>query len=144
MTIDAQLHSSLTALTTLALYSLVVTHTIIIDHAQRLCCWHKLNLAYCLIFCISQVQQLFKQFSSKKTTENNNFNHFPWFQLRTYITWCYHNVQRYPPELTSVHGDDFHCRSMKGKLLATYPDAFPDSSTTMILDQRPDLERPLE
>eukprot|EP00262_Sarcandra_glabra_P009495 TRINITY_DN23902_c0_g1_i1.p1 TRINITY_DN23902_c0_g1~~TRINITY_DN23902_c0_g1_i1.p1 ORF type:complete len:126 (+),score=17.63 TRINITY_DN23902_c0_g1_i1:108-485(+) len=32
-------------------------------------------------------------------------------------------------------------RSMKAKILATYPDAFPDNSTTEILDQRPDLER---
>ncbi|KAF5188022.1 kxDL motif protein [Thalictrum thalictroides] len=32
-------------------------------------------------------------------------------------------------------------RSMKAKIVATYPDAFPDNSTT-ILDQRPDLELP--
>ncbi|XP_010247501.1 PREDICTED: kxDL motif-containing protein 1 [Nelumbo nucifera] len=32
-------------------------------------------------------------------------------------------------------------RSMKGKILATYPDAFPDGSTEKILDQRPDLEK---
>ncbi|PIA39835.1 hypothetical protein AQUCO_02600356v1 [Aquilegia coerulea] len=32
-------------------------------------------------------------------------------------------------------------RSMKAKIMATYPDAFPDNSTT-ILDQRPDLELP--
>ncbi|KAL9145601.1 hypothetical protein ABFS82_13G054500 [Erythranthe guttata] len=31
-------------------------------------------------------------------------------------------------------------RSMKGKILATYPDAFPDNSTIEALDQRPDLE----
>uniref|UniRef100_A0A1D1YAQ3 KxDL motif-containing protein CG10681 n=1 Tax=Anthurium amnicola TaxID=1678845 RepID=A0A1D1YAQ3_9ARAE len=35
-------------------------------------------------------------------------------------------------------------RNMKAKLLATYPDAFPDSSDTMIMDRRPDLERPVQ
>ncbi|GMH01416.1 hypothetical protein Nepgr_003255 [Nepenthes gracilis] len=34
-------------------------------------------------------------------------------------------------------------RSMKAKILATYPDAFPDSSTRELLDRRPDLEMPL-
>ncbi|KAM0951388.1 putative KxDL motif-containing protein [Dioscorea sansibarensis] len=34
-------------------------------------------------------------------------------------------------------------RSMKAKLMATYPDAFPNDSASNILDQRPDLERPL-
>ncbi|OAY79158.1 hypothetical protein ACMD2_19116 [Ananas comosus] len=34
-------------------------------------------------------------------------------------------------------------RSMKAKLVATYPDAFPDGSSTKMLDQRPDLEIPL-
>lgn len=33
-------------------------------------------------------------------------------------------------------------RSMKAKLMATYPDAFPDESTREALDQRPDLEIP--
>ncbi|KAF9588938.1 hypothetical protein IFM89_017617 [Coptis chinensis] len=33
-------------------------------------------------------------------------------------------------------------RSMKTKIMATYPDAFPDSSTETILDQRLDLEQP--
>ncbi|CBI31000.3 hypothetical protein VitviT2T_015535 [Vitis vinifera] len=33
-------------------------------------------------------------------------------------------------------------RSMKAKMLATYPDAFPDDSKSEILDQRPDLEIP--
>ncbi|XP_042489464.1 kxDL motif-containing protein 1-like [Macadamia integrifolia] len=32
-------------------------------------------------------------------------------------------------------------RSMKAKIMATYPDAFPDRSTMQLLDQRPDLER---
>ncbi|EEF39226.1 kxDL motif-containing protein 1 [Ricinus communis] len=32
-------------------------------------------------------------------------------------------------------------RSMKAKILATYPDAFPDEST-QVLDGRPDLEKP--
>ncbi|XP_043700869.1 kxDL motif-containing protein 1-like [Telopea speciosissima] len=32
-------------------------------------------------------------------------------------------------------------RSMKAKIMATYPDAFPDPSTMQQLDQRPDLER---
>ncbi|GAB4829595.1 hypothetical protein Ancab_019263 [Ancistrocladus abbreviatus] len=34
-------------------------------------------------------------------------------------------------------------RSIKSKLLATYPDAFPDGSTSEVLDRRPDLEVPL-
>lgn len=33
-------------------------------------------------------------------------------------------------------------RGMKAKILATYPDAFPDESTREALDQRPDLELP--
>ncbi|KAK8961771.1 hypothetical protein KSP40_PGU018717 [Platanthera guangdongensis] len=33
-------------------------------------------------------------------------------------------------------------RSMKSRLNAMYPDAFPDASTIKILDQRPDLEQP--
>ncbi|KAL5991212.1 hypothetical protein ACLOJK_012118 [Asimina triloba] len=33
-------------------------------------------------------------------------------------------------------------RSMKSKILATCPDAFPDDSMQEILDQRPDLEKP--
>ncbi|RWR81834.1 kxDL motif-containing protein 1 [Cinnamomum micranthum f. kanehirae] len=33
-------------------------------------------------------------------------------------------------------------RSMKAKILATYPDAFPGDSGSKILDQRPDLEKP--
>ncbi|XP_073278406.1 kxDL motif-containing protein LO9-177-like [Primulina huaijiensis] len=33
-------------------------------------------------------------------------------------------------------------RSLKAKLLAAYPDAFPDDSTMDALDQRPDLELP--
>lgn len=33
-------------------------------------------------------------------------------------------------------------RSMKAKILATYPDAFPDDSTIEALDRRPDLEMP--
>ncbi|XP_058099186.1 kxDL motif-containing protein LO9-177 [Magnolia sinica] len=33
-------------------------------------------------------------------------------------------------------------RSMKTKILTTYPDAFPVDSASVILDQRPDLERP--
>ncbi|RVW23987.1 hypothetical protein CK203_092060 [Vitis vinifera] len=36
----------------------------------------------------------------------------------------------------------FVTRSMKAKMLATYPDAFPDDSKSEILDQRPDLEIP--
>ncbi|XP_071690193.1 kxDL motif-containing protein LO9-177 [Rutidosis leptorrhynchoides] len=31
-------------------------------------------------------------------------------------------------------------RSLKGKIKATYPDAFPDDSTLEALDRRPDLE----
>ncbi|KAG0496275.1 hypothetical protein HPP92_000966 [Vanilla planifolia] len=34
-------------------------------------------------------------------------------------------------------------RSMKSRLKAVYPDAFPDASTIKTLDQRPDLETPL-
>ncbi|MBA0627576.1 hypothetical protein Godav_005075 [Gossypium davidsonii] len=33
-------------------------------------------------------------------------------------------------------------RSMKAKIMATYPDAFPDESTREVFDQRPDLELP--
>ncbi|XAR72538.1 hypothetical protein NMG60_11019216 [Bertholletia excelsa] len=33
-------------------------------------------------------------------------------------------------------------RSMKAKILATYPDAFPDDSIIEALDRRPDLEVP--
>uniref|UniRef100_A0A2P2IR46 KxDL domain-containing protein n=1 Tax=Rhizophora mucronata TaxID=61149 RepID=A0A2P2IR46_RHIMU len=33
-------------------------------------------------------------------------------------------------------------RSMKSKLLATYPDAFPDELTREALDRRPDLDMP--
>ncbi|KAK9132845.1 hypothetical protein Scep_012373 [Stephania cephalantha] len=33
-------------------------------------------------------------------------------------------------------------RNMKAKILATYPDAFPDDTESEVLDQRPDLERP--
>lgn len=31
---------------------------------------------------------------------------------------------------------------MKAKIMATYPDAFPDESTSEVLDRRPDLELP--
>ncbi|KAF7842468.1 kxDL motif-containing protein 1 [Senna tora] len=33
-------------------------------------------------------------------------------------------------------------RSMKSKLSATYPDAFPDDSVSEVIDRRPDLEMP--
>lgn len=33
-------------------------------------------------------------------------------------------------------------RSMKSKILATYPDAFPEDSTNEVIDRRPDLEMP--
>ncbi|KAI9199102.1 hypothetical protein LWI28_027544 [Acer negundo] len=33
-------------------------------------------------------------------------------------------------------------RSMKAKIMATYPDAFPDESEREALDERPDLEMP--
>ncbi|ONK65190.1 uncharacterized protein A4U43_C07F34610 [Asparagus officinalis] len=50
--------------------------------------------------------------------------------------------------LKSIKSDLDHIftklRSAKGKLLATYPDAFPDGSKTSIVDQRPDLELPLQ
>lgn len=35
-----------------------------------------------------------------------------------------------------------HFRSIKSKLMAVYPDAFPDDSAVEALDRRPDLERP--
>lgn len=35
-------------------------------------------------------------------------------------------------------------RSMKSRLAATYPDAFPDGAMAKTMDQRPDLESPLE
>jgi hypothetical protein len=31
---------------------------------------------------------------------------------------------------------------MKSRILATYPDAFPDDSIGEVLDKRPDLEMP--
>ncbi|XP_058196939.1 kxDL motif-containing protein LO9-177-like isoform X1 [Rhododendron vialii] len=36
----------------------------------------------------------------------------------------------------------FQKLSLKAKILATYPDAFPDDSTIEALDRRPDLEMP--
>ncbi|XP_047262609.1 kxDL motif-containing protein 1 isoform X2 [Capsicum annuum] len=33
-------------------------------------------------------------------------------------------------------------RSMKAKIISTYPDALPDNTTIQALDQRPDLEMP--
>ena len=33
-------------------------------------------------------------------------------------------------------------RSMKSRIMATYPDAFPDESKREALDRRPDLELP--
>ncbi|KAF3594814.1 hypothetical protein DY000_02025524, partial [Brassica cretica] len=33
-------------------------------------------------------------------------------------------------------------RSIKSKIMATYPDAFPDESTSDAFDRRPDLELP--
>lgn len=35
-------------------------------------------------------------------------------------------------------------RSMKSRLASTYPDAFPDGAVAETMDQRPDLETPLE
>uniref|UniRef100_A0A0D9VWR1 KxDL domain-containing protein n=1 Tax=Leersia perrieri TaxID=77586 RepID=A0A0D9VWR1_9ORYZ len=35
-------------------------------------------------------------------------------------------------------------RSMKSRLAATYPDAFPDGAMAKSMDQRPDLESPLD
>jgi len=35
-------------------------------------------------------------------------------------------------------------RSMKSRLAATYPDAFPDGAMAEMMDQRPDLESPLD
>lgn len=32
------------------------------------------------------------------------------------------------------------CRSMKSKIMATYPDAFPEDSSSEVIDRRPDLE----
>ena len=36
------------------------------------------------------------------------------------------------------------CRGMKTRLAATYPDAFPDGVMSKTMDQRPDLESPLD
>ncbi|XP_061363494.1 kxDL motif-containing protein LO9-177 isoform X3 [Gastrolobium bilobum] len=33
-------------------------------------------------------------------------------------------------------------RSMKSKILMTYPDAFPEDSMSEVIDRRPDLEMP--
>jgi hypothetical protein len=36
------------------------------------------------------------------------------------------------------------CRGMKARLASTYPDAFPDGAMSKTMDQRPDLESPLD
>lgn len=36
------------------------------------------------------------------------------------------------------------CREMKARLAATYPDAFPNGAMSKTMDQRPDLESPLD
>lgn len=36
------------------------------------------------------------------------------------------------------------CRGMKSRLAATYPDAFPTGAMAETMDQRPDLESPLD
>lgn len=67
-----------------------------------------------------------------------------------YSEWCFAEVSgdfsRNTRLLKSMKSDlDYifqKLRSMKMKIMATYPDAFPDSSTTTIVDQRPDLELP--
>ncbi|XP_078178119.1 kxDL motif protein isoform X1 [Carex rostrata] len=70
-----------------------------------------------------------------------------------YSEQCYAEVSgefvRKTRLLKSIKSDLDHifmklsCRSMKSKLKATYPDAFPDSTTSEMLDERPDLDRPL-
>ncbi|XP_010923680.1 kxDL motif-containing protein LO9-177 isoform X2 [Elaeis guineensis] len=69
-----------------------------------------------------------------------------------YSERCYAEVSgdfsRNTQLLKSIKSDLDHIftklRSMKAKLKATYPDAFPDGSATDRLDQRPDLEMPLQ
>ncbi|KAJ1691411.1 hypothetical protein LUZ63_015566 [Rhynchospora breviuscula] len=50
--------------------------------------------------------------------------------------------------LKSIKSDLDHIftklRSMKAKLKATYPDAFPDSATSEMPDKRPNLDSPLQ
>ncbi|XP_078178120.1 kxDL motif protein isoform X2 [Carex rostrata] len=68
-----------------------------------------------------------------------------------YSEQCYAEVSgefvRKTRLLKSIKSDLDHIfmklRSMKSKLKATYPDAFPDSTTSEMLDERPDLDRPL-
>ena len=43
---------------------------------------------------------------------------------------------------SAIHFDNIDNRSMKSRILATYPDAFSDDSKQEVLDQRPDLEMP--
>ncbi|KAF3333670.1 kxDL motif-containing protein 1 isoform X1 [Carex littledalei] len=68
-----------------------------------------------------------------------------------YSEQCYAEVSgefaRKTRLLKSIKSDLDHIftklRSMKARLKATYPDAFPDSTTSEMLDERPDLDRPL-
>ncbi|KAK3146646.1 hypothetical protein QOZ80_3BG0269380 [Eleusine coracana subsp. coracana] len=50
--------------------------------------------------------------------------------------------------LKSMKADHEHIftkiRGMKARLAATYPDAFPDGAMAEVMDQRPDLESPLD
>lgn len=71
-----------------------------------------------------------------------------WFHhLTFYICFCWQNLSTeyillYPLVLFLVYPFSFTVRSMKSRILATYPDAFPDESTSEALDRRPDLEMP--
>lgn len=79
-------------------------------------------------------------------------------QLQCYVRYKILNCSRLQALILPVPGNIYLCiyidlvglticiivilRSLKAKILATYPDAFPDDSTIEALDRRPDLEIP--
>lgn len=96
---------------------------------------------------VVSVKQLQHLILGRLQDSNAVLSHFNEYSER-----CYANVSgdfsRNTSLLKSVKSDLDHIftklRSMKEKLMATYPDAFPDGSTAEILDGRPDLEMPLQ
>lgn len=72
--------------------------------------------------------------------------------MKADLDYIFLKLRYAPPVLVSisVHFRFFLCgsrilswfRSIKSKILATYPDAFPDDSTSDAFDRRPDLELP--
>ncbi|CAD5169649.1 kxDL motif-containing protein LO9-177 [Musa acuminata AAA Group] len=95
---------------------------------------------------IESIKQLQHLIMGRLQDSNAVLSHFNEYSER-----CYAEVSgdftRNVRLLKSMKSDLDHIftklRSMKAKLIATYPDAFPDGSTTNMIDQRPDLETPL-